>query len=72
MNSIAHARNEDNLYYILKDKGVNVDFNPSDYDEMEEGYGDTNASNKIDPVTGKPRVTTTQPVYSEEDKNYEH
>ena len=67
MNSIAHARNEDNLYYMLKDRGVNVDFNPSDYDEMDEGYGDDNANRKKDPVTGKPRVTTKPPVYSEEE-----
>ncbi len=67
MNSIAHARNDGNLYTILKDRGVDVDFNPEEYDEMDEGYGDTNASNKIDPVTGKPRVTTKPPVYSEEE-----
>ena len=45
----------------------------SEEDEIEEGYSDDNANSKIDPVTGKPRVTTTQPVYSEEkDKNYEY
>ena len=46
---------------------IYVPFNPEEYDEMDEGYGDTNASNKIDPVTGKPRVTTKPPVYSEEE-----
>ena len=38
-------------------------------DEFHEGYGDDNASSKIDPVTGKPRVSTNQPVYSEEENN---
>lgn len=35
-------------------------------DNFSEGYGDTNASNKIDQATGKPRTTTSGPVYSEE------
>lgn len=47
MNSIAHARNEGNLYMILKDRGVNVDFKPEEYDEMDEGYGDDNVNNKL-------------------------
>lgn len=36
MNSIAYARNEGNLYSILQDRGVNIDFNPENYDDHDE------------------------------------
>lgn len=69
MNSIAHARNDGNLYMMLKDKGVNVDFNPEKHDEIGEGYGDDNVLNKLPPEDREEKLKT-QPVYSEEKNKY--